>query len=363
MNKTTLSEKIKQLGLRLFEDKTASELEYIIKEIFPNAKTLTDFLSYKDNLGKITFKVNEDYKDEFGKTELWTEVKTIEEYLRIYDLYIDIEKNIENKAILKAYVSIDYLDNENELKYFNSNIETIYAVKEDNRVLNHYIDAVTAQKEENKEYIEHYKNYSTQTIDKVELKSKIKSLGKLLLDTQDLKHPNYREIKSSIMEIFPSAKYKGCVDIYEVDANVNTVCFSILEEYTGKITHNHVGSKSIKEAKAKTEFINICIEINEESGCASIESKLCDAYVGNNKIIDINERTISITNLEHTIFENIKSEIENINKSLYLKGKKTAKECEMLIMNLLEKDEHKNEYVRDLLLKARNKYSRLGSIE
>ena len=35
----------------------------------------------------------------------------------------------------------------------------------------------------------------------------------------------------------------------------------------------------------------------------------------------------------------------------------------MLIMNLLEKDEHKNEYVRDLLLKARNKYSRLGSIE
>ena len=111
MNKTTLSEKIKQLGLRLFEDKTASELEYIIKEIFPNAKILTDFLSYKDNLGKITFKVNEDYKDEFGKTELWTEVKTIEEYLRIYDLYIDIEKNIENKAILKAYVSIDYLDN------------------------------------------------------------------------------------------------------------------------------------------------------------------------------------------------------------------------------------------------------------
>ena len=66
-------------------------------------------------------------------------------------------KNIENKAILKAYVSIDYLDNENELKYFNSNIETIYAVKEDNRVLNHYIDAVTAQKEENEEYIEHYK--------------------------------------------------------------------------------------------------------------------------------------------------------------------------------------------------------------
>ena len=176
MNKTTLSEKIKQLGLRLFEDKTASELEYIIKEIFPNAKILTDFLSYKDNLGKITFKVNEDYKDKFGKTELWTEVKTIEEYLRIYDLYIDIEKNIENKAILKAYVSIDYLDNENELKYFNSNIETIYAVKEDNRVLNHYIDAVTAQKEENEEYIEHYKNYSTQTIDEVELKSKIKSL-------------------------------------------------------------------------------------------------------------------------------------------------------------------------------------------
>jgi len=59
MNKTTLSEKIKQLGLRLFEDKTASELEYIIKEIFPNAKILTDFLSYKDNLGKITFKVND----------------------------------------------------------------------------------------------------------------------------------------------------------------------------------------------------------------------------------------------------------------------------------------------------------------
>ena len=67
--------------------------------------------------------------------------------------------------------------------------------------------------------------------------------------------------------------------------------------------------------------------------------------------------------MSNTIFENINSEIENINKSLYLKGKKTAKECEMLIMNLLEKDEHKNEYVRELLLKARNKYSRLGSIE
>ena len=214
MNKTTLSEKIKQLGLRLFEDKTASELEYIIKEIFPNAKILTDFLSYKDNLGKITFKVNEDYKDEFGKTELWTEVKTIEEYLRIYDLYIDIEKNIENKVILKAYVSIDYLDNENELKYFNSNIETIYAVNEGNRILNYYIDAVTTQRQENEDYIEQYKDYSTQTIDEAELKLKAKALGKLLLDTQNLKHPNYRDIQNSIMSIFPSAKYKGCVDIY-----------------------------------------------------------------------------------------------------------------------------------------------------
>ena len=60
---------------------------------------------------------------------------------------------------------------------------------------------------------------------------------------------------------------------------------------------------------------------------------------------------------------NIKSEIESINKSLYLKGKKTAKECETLIISLLEKDEHKNEYVKDLLLKARNRYSRLGDIE
>lgn len=363
MNKTTLSKNMKQLGLRLFEDKTASELEDIIKEIFPNAKILTDFISYKDNLGKITFKINEQYKDEFGKTELWTEVKVIEEYLRVYDLYIEIEKNVENKAILKAYVSIDYLNNENELKYFNSNIETIHAVKEENRILNYYIDAVTAQKDENEEYVNHYKNYSTQTIDEVELKSKVKSLGKLLLDTQNLKQPNYREIKNSIIEIFPSAKYKGCIDIYEIDTNVNTVRFSILEEYTGKITHNYVASKSIKDAKAKTEFIDISIAINEESGCASIEAKLCDEYVGNNQVLDINERTISITNLEHTVFENIKSEIESINKSLYLKGQKTAKECEALIMSLLEKEEHKNEYVRDILLKARNKYSRLGSIE
>ena len=34
-----------------------------------------------------------------------------------------------------------------------------------------------------------------------------------------------------------------------------------------------------------------------------------------------------------------------------------------LIISLLEKDEHKNEYVKDLLLKARNRYSRLGDIE
>ena len=48
---------------------------------------------------------------------------------------------------------------------------------------------------------------------------------------------------------------------------------------------------------------------------------------------------------------------------LYYKGKKTAKECEALIISLLEKDEHKNEYVKDLLLKSRNRYSRLGDIE
>ena len=100
----------------------------------------------------------------------------------MYDLYIDIQKNDKNKAILKAYVSIDYLDNENELKYFNSNIETIYAVNEGNRILNYYIDAVTAQKQENEDYIEQYKDYSTQTIDEVELKLKAKALGKLLLD-------------------------------------------------------------------------------------------------------------------------------------------------------------------------------------
>ena len=125
-----------------------------------------------------------------------------------------IQKNDKNKAILKAYVSIDYLDNENELKYFNSNIETIYAVNEGNRILNYYIDAVTAQRQENEDYIEQYKDYSTQTIDEVELKLKAKALGKLLLDTQNLKHPNYRDIQNSIMSIFPSAKYKGCVDIY-----------------------------------------------------------------------------------------------------------------------------------------------------
>ena len=101
----------------------------------------------------------------------------------MYDLYIDIQKNDKNKAILKAYVSIDYLDNENELKYFNSNIETIYAVNEKgNRILNYYIDAVTAQeRQENEDYIEQYKDYSTQTIDEVELKLKAKALGKLLL--------------------------------------------------------------------------------------------------------------------------------------------------------------------------------------
>ena len=169
MNKTTLSENIKKLGLRLFEDKTASELEDIIKEIFPSAEVMSDFVNYKNNLGHITFKVNEPYTGEFGKTEIWNEVKIVEEYLRVYDLYIDIQKNDKNKAILKAYVSIDYLDNENELKYLNSNIETIYAVNEGNRVLNYYIDAVTAQRQENEDYIEQYKDYSTQTIDEAEL--------------------------------------------------------------------------------------------------------------------------------------------------------------------------------------------------
>ena len=307
MNKTTLSENIKKLGLRLFEDNTASELEDIIKEIFPSAEVMSDFVNYKNNLGHITFKINEPYTGEFGKTEIWNEVKIVEEYLRVYDLYIDIQKNDKNKAILKAYISIDYLDNENELKYFNSNIETIYAVNEGNRILNYYIDAVTAQRQENEDYIEQYKDYLTQTIDVIQ--------------------------------------------------------FSILEEYSGKITHNHVSSKAIKDAKAKAEFINICLEINEETGSAFIETKLCDAYIGNNKVLDIYERRIDIINLEHTLFENIKSEIESINKSLYLKGKKTAKECEALIISLLEKDEHKNEYVKDLLLKARNRYSRLGDIE
>ena len=214
MNKTTLSENIKKLGLRLFEDNTASELEDIIKEIFPSAEVMSDFVNYKNNLGHITFKINEPYTGEFGKTEIWNEVKIVEEYLRVYDLYIDIQKNDKNKAILKAYISIDYLDNENELKYFNSNIETIYAVNEGNRILNYYIDAVTAQRQENEDYIEQYKDYLTQTIDEAELKLKAKALGKLLLDTQNLKHPNYRDIQNSIMSIFPSAKYKGCVDIY-----------------------------------------------------------------------------------------------------------------------------------------------------
>ena len=45
MNKTTLSENIKKLGLRLFEDKTASELEDIIKEIFPSAEVMSDFVN------------------------------------------------------------------------------------------------------------------------------------------------------------------------------------------------------------------------------------------------------------------------------------------------------------------------------
>ena len=251
MNKTTLSENIKKLGLRLFEDKTASELEDIIKEIFPSAEVMSDFVNYKNNLGHITFKINEPYTGEFGKTEIWNEVKIVEEYLRVYDLYIDIQKNDKNKAILKAYVSIDYLDNENELKYFNSNIETIYAVNEGNRILNYYIDAVTAQKQENEDYIEQYKDYSTQTIDEVELKLKAKALGKLLLDTQNLKHPNYRDIQNSIMSIFPSAKYKGCVDIYRKTNTINVIQFSILEEYSGKITHNHVSSKSIKMLKLK----------------------------------------------------------------------------------------------------------------
>ena len=59
MNKTTLSENIKKLGLRLFEDNTASELEDIIKEIFPSAEVMSDFVNYKNNLGHITFKINE----------------------------------------------------------------------------------------------------------------------------------------------------------------------------------------------------------------------------------------------------------------------------------------------------------------
>ena len=78
MNKATLSQNIKQLGLRLFEDKTALELEDIIKEIFPNAQLLSNFINYKNNIGNIIFKVNEPYHDEFGKTELWTEAKIIE---------------------------------------------------------------------------------------------------------------------------------------------------------------------------------------------------------------------------------------------------------------------------------------------
>ena len=97
MNKTTLSENIKKLGLRLFEDKTASELEDIIKEIFPSAEVMSDFVNYKNNLGHITFKINEPYTGEFGKTEIWNEVKIVEEYLRVYDLYIDIQKNDKNK--------------------------------------------------------------------------------------------------------------------------------------------------------------------------------------------------------------------------------------------------------------------------
>ena len=77
MNKTTLSENIKKLGLRLFEDKTASELEDIIKEIFPSAEVMSDFVNYKNNLGHITFKINEPYTGEFGKTEIWNEVKIV----------------------------------------------------------------------------------------------------------------------------------------------------------------------------------------------------------------------------------------------------------------------------------------------
>ena len=96
MNKTTLSENIKKLGLRLFE-----ELEDIIKEIFPSAEVMSDFVNYKNNLGHITFKINEPYTGEFGKTEIWNEVKIVEEYLRVYDLYIDIQKNDKNKAICK----------------------------------------------------------------------------------------------------------------------------------------------------------------------------------------------------------------------------------------------------------------------
>lgn len=62
MNKTTLSENIKKLGLRLFEDKTASELEDIIKEIFPSAEVMSDFVNYKNNLGHITFNLSKSSK-------------------------------------------------------------------------------------------------------------------------------------------------------------------------------------------------------------------------------------------------------------------------------------------------------------
>ena len=144
----------------VLREKGSAEIQAIGAEMCIRDRVMSDFVNYKNNLGHITFKINEPYTGEFGKTEIWNEVKIVEEYLRVYDLYIDIQKNDKNKAILKAYVSIDYLDNENELKYFNSNIETIYAVNEGNRILNYYIDAVTAQRQENEDYIEQYKDYS-----------------------------------------------------------------------------------------------------------------------------------------------------------------------------------------------------------
>ena len=132
MNKTTLSENIKKLGLRLFEDNTASELEDIIKEIFPSAEVMSDFVNYKNNLGHITFKINEPYTGEFGKTEIWNEVKIVEEYLRVYDLYIDIQKNDKNTVCMprqytnrarKPLIFLDFLKLTEKIYYLFTTIE------------------------------------------------------------------------------------------------------------------------------------------------------------------------------------------------------------------------------------------------